>query len=169
MHYITFNFLIYSLWDSHYVSQSHSSPNPFVSVLQPCNLPTQKKKKHKDYLAVDAEVSQCVPQYTLLITHLCLWMFIAMSHWFGSSLWLLLYTISTWSALELLSDILLSSVSWRSYSFGSAGLALWCTPALHTWVDVGMGQLKALNVSLGGSWVGQPTSSPTVTPPGWDL
>ena len=32
-------------------------------------------------------------------------------------------------------------------------------------VDVGLGQLKALDLSLGGSRVGQPTSSPAPTPP----
>lgn len=36
-------------------------------------------------------------------------------------------------------------------------------------VDVGVGQLKALDLDLYSSWVGQPTSSPALTPPGWVL
>jgi hypothetical protein len=36
-------------------------------------------------------------------------------------------------------------------------------------VDAGVGQLKALDLGLGGSWVSQPTSSPTSAPPGQPL
>ena len=50
------------------------------------------------------------------------------------------------------------TVSWRSGSFGSAGLALSHVPVEHRWgmfypiygVD-GVGQLKALDLDLGGS------------------
>lgn len=57
-------------------------------------------------------------------------------------------------------------VSGRSCSFGSAGLAPSLTPAVTDGVGVGVGWLKALDLGLGSSWAGQPTSS-VPTPPGW--
>lgn len=61
-------------------------------------------------------------------------------------------------------------MSWRSCTFGSAGLAASSTPALHTGEDVQVSQLKALDLGLGGSWwASQPAHSPTPTPPGQAL
>ena len=58
------------------------------------------------------------------------------------------------------------TVSWRSCSFESAGLPFDILQHLIDGVDVGAGQLRALDPSLGSSWAAQPTSSPTHTPPG---
>ena len=59
--------------------------------------------------------------------------------------------------------------SWRSCGYGSAGPAPSHAPAVHRWVDVGVGQLKALDLVLEGSGVGQLASSPVPTPPGCAL
>ena len=77
-------------------------------------------------------------------------MFIALSHWSGSSGFC--YTINTGSSLGLLSDILLLPCVMEI-------LQLWICRAvpLHTLqqltngVDVGVGQLKVLDLDLGGS------------------
>lgn len=71
-----------------------------------------------------------VPQYTLLSTHLCLQMFIAMSS-------LRPLASASLSILEPHWDSILISrccpVSWRSCSFGTVGPASSFTPAIHRW------------------------------------
>jgi hypothetical protein len=42
-------------------------------------------------------------------------------------------------------------------------------PAVRRWGSCWVGQLKALDLDLGGSWVSQSASSRTPTPPGWSL
>ena len=73
------------LWVSHHAPSSHSPSHPFISTLCPCSLPLKIKhtitrtSHHRS-----CSVSQCVPQYIPLSTHLHLQMFIAVSHWSGS-------------------------------------------------------------------------------------
>lgn len=65
--------------------------------------------------------------------------------------WLLLHH-QYWILILLLPEL------WRSCSCGSAGPVPSRAPAARRGGDVGMGQLKVLD--LGGNWVGQPASSP---------
>jgi hypothetical protein len=101
-------------------------------------------------------MSYCVTlwHYDTLSTLLCLQVFLAMAHWSGLRLpsfeaSIFCYTVNTGSSLALLSDLLLS---WRSCSFGAAGPAPSCAPAVHQW---------------GRRWTG-PTQSPG-SEPGWYL
>ena len=94
------------------------------------------------------EASVC-PTVTFLSKHLCLQMFISMSCWsvlrpLGSATLSILdpYLNSSWRSC-------CCPVLWRSWSLGSARLAPPWTPAAHRWVDVRVGQLKALDVGLG--------------------
>lgn len=57
-------------------------------------------------------------------------------------------------------------VPWRHYSFESTGLAPSCAPAAHRWSRRRHGQLRVLDLGLGGSGVGQPNSSPVLAPGG---
>jgi hypothetical protein len=102
--------------------------------------PTEKKKSHRG----SCSVSQCVPQYTLLSTHLCLQMFIEMTHWSGKSP----LASATLSILELHRDSSQTScccsMSGRSRSFGSGGLATSCTLTVHLWVRCCSGPLQSL-------------------------
>lgn len=92
-------------------------------------------------------MSQCVPRYTLLTTHLYLQMYIAMG--LVQGVWFC-YTINIGSSPELLLDIPLFLCG------ASTALDLQVQP-LHVLqqfmdeVDVGVDQLKALDLSLGGS------------------
>jgi hypothetical protein len=69
---------------------------PFLCTLCPCKLPPpQKKENRKKFLKElkrnkhrgSSSVSQCVPRYTLLSTHLYLQIFVTMNLWSG--FWLL--------------------------------------------------------------------------------
>ena len=97
-------------------------------------------------------MSQCVPQYIPLSTHLYLQMFIAMSHWSG----LRPLASATLSILDPYWDSSQIScccpVSWSSCVSGPAGWAPSLAPAVHRW---------------GGCW-GGPTQSPG-SGPGWQL
>lgn len=53
------------------------------------------------------------------------------------------------------------SVSWRSWSFGSVGLALSHATAVHRGVDILVEQVKALDLGLSSKRVGLPVSSPS--------
>jgi hypothetical protein len=57
-------------------------------------------------------------------------------------------------------------MSLRSCSFGSSGPAPYMLQQCIDGVDVGVRRLKALDLGLGGSWVGQPASSPALLPLG---
>jgi hypothetical protein len=92
--------------------------------------------------------------------HLYLPMFIAMSHWSGSRP-LVSATLSIlgpqWDSSQISCCY---GVSRRPWSFGSAGPASYTLQQFKDGVDVGVGKLGALDQCLGGSWVGQPASSP---------
>lgn len=132
----------------------HSAPTHLpVPSYPPSILPTSPSKENerereRENLVV--EVSVCLSVYPLS-KHLCLQMFISVSCWSGSRLWVLPH-------LSILDPYLASSwlscccpMSWRSFSFGSVGLVPSCTSADHRRVDVRVGQLKALDSSLGNS------------------
>jgi len=109
-------------------------------------------------------MSRCVSHYTLSSTHLYLPTFIATSHWYD----LRPLASATLSVLGPHRDssqmCCCCPESWRPCSFGSAGQAPSLAPAVHRWVDVAMGQHRALDLGLGSSWVGQPASSPAPGP-----
>ena len=95
-------------------------------------------------------MSQCVLQHTLLSTHLHLQMFSAVSHWSGSRSLASLY-YQYW----ILPRTLLCCCP-VSYNFDPAALDLqgWSLQRLQQftdWVDVGVGQLKTLDLGLGSS------------------
>jgi hypothetical protein len=94
-------------------------------------------------------VSQCHTVYSFP-QQVYVQMIIAMSHWF------VLGPLASPSILNPQPDSswlpCYCSLSWRSCSFGSAGLALPCVPAVHSW---------------GRCW-GAPTQSPG-SGPGWKL
>ena len=79
------------------------------------------------------------------------------------------YTINTASLWDSSWISCCWPVSWRSCSFGSVGLAPSHAPTVHRWGGSWGGQLKALDLGLGGSWVVQPDSSPVLTPAGTTL
>jgi hypothetical protein len=94
------------------------------------------KKERKDKMSSHCGswgVSQCVTQYTFFSKQLNLQMFVAMSHWSGSSP----LASATPSILDPHQDFSqLSSccpVSWRSCSFGSVGPVPSPTPEVHRW------------------------------------
>jgi hypothetical protein len=114
-------------------------------------------------------VSQCVPQYTLLSIHLCLQIFIAVTHWSG----LRPLAAATLSVLDPhISRTPLAHPIVALYHGKPAALDLQ-DQHLHTLqqiidgADIGVGRLKALDLALSGSRVGQSASSPAApTPPG---
>lgn len=90
-------------------------------------------------------MSQCVPQYALLST--CLW---SGSRPMASATLSILDPSKNSSQMSCCYPVL-----WRS-----------CRTSPFYGVDVGVGQVKALDLGLGGSWVGQPANSPMPIPPG---
>jgi hypothetical protein len=106
---------------------------------------------------------QCVSQYTLLSTHLYLQMFIAIGLVWG--FWLLASAIL--SILDHHQDFSQTShcpVSWIFCNFGSVGAAPSCHPADPRWGRCWSEPtlIKALDLGLGSSWAGQPTSFPAL-------
>lgn len=121
----------------------HSCPLPLKS-------PSQKKKKLKKNLTVEAEmchsVSHSIPFCPNSFTCKCSESFV----WFKASGFC--YTFNTRSSLGLLWNILLSChVSWRSCSSGSAGPDVSWTPAVHRWGRCWSNTTQTLDVGLGGS------------------
>jgi hypothetical protein len=55
------------------------------------------------------------------------------------------------SSLGLLPVLMLLPMSWRSYSFGSAGLHLSCVSPFTVKIDLGVGQFRALERGLDGA------------------
>jgi hypothetical protein len=105
------------------------SPSPHT-----CPLPLKPSpEQRKNSFCGSCGVSQCVPQFTLLSTLLCLQMFIAMTHLSG------VRPLAS-ASLSILDPRWDSSrihcccpVSWRSCSFEPVGPAPSCTPAVHWW------------------------------------
>jgi hypothetical protein len=102
--------------------------HPVPLIPFPCNRPANRIHTHTHThtharARASCSISQCVPQYISLSTHLPWQMFIAMGHWSGSRS----LASVTPSALDPHRDSSRSSrgypVSWRSCHFGSAGLA----------------------------------------------
>jgi hypothetical protein len=130
----------------------HTNPTPLsVPSYPPSAFATPKKKN----LLVEAVVCHSViSQYTILSTLLCMQMVIAVSHWAGlrplasahHQFWTLSRTPLCYPAVALCHE----SLQLQQFIGG---------------VDAGVGQLKALDLGLGGSGVEQHTSSPTPTPP----
>ena len=133
--YLTFLLILYACHIMYH--QSHLSS--FISSRCPCNLhpkdnkqnSNQTKPNKKPHLVMEAVVCHSVAQCSLLCIHLCLQMFIAVSHWSG----LRPLASSTPSILEPHQDFSQMScccpASWRSNSFGATVLALSCSPADH--------------------------------------
>jgi hypothetical protein len=102
----------------------------------------------------------------LLPQQLYLQILIAVSHWSGSSP-LASATDQYWPSLGLLWISCCCPVSQRTFRFASAGPTTSCGPAVHRSANVGVGQLRALDLGLSGSWVCQPTRSPAPCHQGW--
>ena len=106
-------------------------------------------------------MSQCVLQYIRLSTHLRLQIFIAVSKalvWFKISGFC--DTINPhWDCSKL---SCCCPESWRSCSFGTAGLA----QPFTDYIDIGGGQFRALDLGLGDGTDGQPTDFPLSAPLG---
>lgn len=95
----------------------------------------------------------CVTRSTLLSKQLPLKMFTKVSHWCGLRP-LASVILSEWGPRLDSSQISYCfPVSRSSCHFGSTGLAPSYAAEVHGWVDVGVDQLKALDLDLGGSWL----------------
>jgi hypothetical protein len=132
-----------------FVKFTSFNPTPLISLsphTHPLPLYPLPKKKKKSCREIHS-VSQCVPQYTLWITLLCLQMFIAINYWLDLDLYLLPH-YQYWNLTETYLISCCCPVSWRSCSFGSIGLASSCIPAAHQW----------------GRCSGDPTQSPGTGP-----
>ena len=92
------------------------------------------------------------PQKKYPFTQFFLQMLMAVSHWSGSrplaSITLLLILVTHWGSSQI---SCCCPVSWRSCSVGSGGRTLSHAQNFIGEVDVGVGQIKALNLGLGGS------------------
>jgi hypothetical protein len=141
-------------------------PHPSISVLIPSNYPKRKQEiKKKKIHCGSCSVSHTVC-HTVCHTGVgfCPHSFIckcALQWVIGLvwDLWLLLH-YQYWISSRI---SCCCPVSWRSCSFGSAGPGPLSGQQFIDGVDGGVGQLKALDLGLGGSWVGQPISSPSVS------
>lgn len=169
MHYI---FFLIFYW--FFVSSTFCTPIPLMSpflciyltALQPSYPPKKGIKTISQWKL--KYVTECHTVYPLS-THLYLQRFIAVSHWSGlrplASATRYQYLFCPWDSSQIFCWALCGNpAAW--------GLQDWPFHALQQFipeVDLGMGQLKALHLNLDGSSVGQPTSSPTVTQPGWGL
>lgn len=157
-----FNFLLI-LWEFPIMCPhpSHLS-HPFLSILHPCSLSLQKKKikmiekiKHKNKkppLHGSYGVSWCAIQSAPLPKQLHLQMLIARSHCSCSRPSASAILCNIGSLPGLLSNILLLSCV-------TEVLQVWSLLMLQQFlygVDVQTGQFKALDLGLGGSWVGWP-------------
>jgi hypothetical protein len=130
------------------------------------DLPLQLSSPPKTSHCGSCNMSQCVPQYFPLSTHLHLQMFIAMSHWSGSRP-LASLTPSILDAHPDSSQLsCCCSVSWRSCSFGTAGLALAWFPIIYKWYRCWGGTTQSPGSGLGGSCAGHCAQSPLSAPPG---
>ena len=134
----------------------------------PCNLPSRRKKNLVLEAIVCCSVSQSITFYPHIFTCKCPWQWII---GLARDLWLLLTTklSKLYPYLDSFQIYYCCPVSWGSFCLGST------EPSLHMFhqfidgVDVGMDQLKALDLGLVGSWSGQPISSSTPNPLGWAL
>lgn len=92
-------------------------------------------------------MSQCVPQYIPLSSHLYLQMFIVMSHWSGLRLWLLWHH-QYWILIKI-------PVSYPIITLCHKDSTLSTTQPFADDKDFWMGQFRVLDVGLGGSWASQ--------------
>lgn len=143
----------------------------FNFLLIPCEVPPYLPSVFKTTLSKEnkrtpKEVAVChsvSTHSTLLPKHLYLQMLITRSPWSVSRP--LTSTLSTldspWNSSQI---SCCSSVSWRSWSFGSAGLK--ALQQFMDGVDIEVDKLRVLHLGLGGSWVVQPAPSPALPPLG---
>jgi len=144
----------------------HPNPThlPIPSFLPSALATSQTKEKKK--IPLWQLQFLCVPQYSLLSTLL---------HFQISLQWVIgldqdfCYTINTGSSLGLLSDMVLFPSVVEILQLGSVGQALHMLQQFIHGVDVGIGQLKTLDLGLGGSWACQPTSCPEPTLAEWPV
>ena len=119
--------LFFFVWISHHTPQSHLSPLPIVPPLHPCSNTQQRKN------IVEVVVCQCVPQYTLLSTLLCLQIFIVMAYWHAPGFWYSIWGSITGTYRLSSGIIYCCRVSWRSWCFVSIGPAPSCMSAVDWW------------------------------------
>lgn len=144
----------------------------FNFLLIPCEVPPYLPSVFKTTLSKEnkrtpKEVAVChsvSTHSTLLPKHLYLQMLITSSPWSVSRPLTPTLSIldSPWNSSQI---SCCSSVSWRSWSFGSAGLK--ALQQFMDGVDIDVDKLRVLHLGLGGSWVVQPAVSPALPPPGW--
>ena len=130
-----------------YPNHTYLSPT-FISTLHHCILTKNRKKNYCE----NYSVSQCVPQFTLLSTLLCLqWLTRPLAsptlsmldpHWDFSWIFCWCPVHGDPTALDL------------------QGQPLYTLQQFRDGVDVELGWLKALDLGLRSIWVSQPTSSP---------
>lgn len=131
---------------SHFVPQSYSSPHPFIPALQ---------------IVMEAivceTVSHSMPFCSHSVTCKC------SLQWVLGLVWGQDYQY--W-ILGLLSDLLFYLCHWDSTALGLQDQSFKELQKPRDDVDVGVGQLKALDLGLGCSWAGQTSSSPAPKLPG---
>lgn len=101
-------------------------------------------------------VSRCHTAYSFVQTAFCLQMIIAVSLWSGSKT-LVSAILSILDPHQNSSQLSCSPVSWKSYSLGSAELALHALQQFIDEIDIGVGQLRAQDQGLRRSWISLPT------------
>ena len=118
-----------------------TSPPKWNTHTHTCTHKQVKAKHRKTSHHGTCAMSQCVPQYTPLSTHLHLQMFIAMTPWSGMRP-LASATLSVLEPRWNSSHVpYCCPVSWRFYSFGTAHTLQWFIDGVH----VGVNQLKILD------------------------
>lgn len=127
---------------------------PYLPLTSP-----KRKWKTKKALHGSCSVSRCVSQCTLVYTAL-------LSNCNESLVWFKVsgfcrttLCINTGSSLDSFQISCCCCKSWRSSSFGSVGQPPSHAPG-QRWHKCWVGQLKALDLALNSSWVGQVASSP---------
>lgn len=156
---------MHHMWISHHALISLCLCIYPLALQHPSGEKNKGKKKETKRIKMgrcgSCSVSWCVTQYTLLPKQLDF----ANVHCSLSLVWTeasgFCYTVIAGSSHDSSWTSCCCSVSLRSCNFGSAGLAPSC---IQQFTD-GLGQLKALDLGLSGSWVAQPISSLGPTPP----
>lgn len=150
-------------------------PNPFISLslnfctlsLQPPaqkqNLKVKTNKKTKNKNEILAWKLECGPvSHISFSPWIFTWACSLQRVWFEALASATPSTLgshwdSTWIPFSCL-------MPWRFCSFGFAGMAPLHSPADHRWDGCWVGCLVVLVLSLGGRWIGQPTSFPSSSP-----
>jgi hypothetical protein len=153
------NLLIDSLWISHHLPQSYSSPHLFIFILCPHNHPPSKRKKNKQRqnISMEASVYHSVSHSTSFCLH---------SFTFKCSLlWVIGLVQDLWPLLHHQYWILIETpLRYPIVALNLQDQPLYALQQFIGGVDTGVGKLIALDLCLGGSWVGKFVCFLTLSP-----